>query len=165
MTDGGDVKKMAMGGMSSPGMMDPGSRFGNGQTPQMPPQASPPMGGAGLYAPMGTGTQAQAQAQPAAMKRGGTVKKMATGGMTNMKMAEGGMTFKKMAMGGTAVKKMATGGMPAALAKHAAKPASTAHAGLKAGGMAKGGSFRASADGIAQRGKTRAQQFKSGGKC
>jgi hypothetical protein len=60
---------------------------------------------------------------------------------------------------------MATGGMPAALAKHAAKPASTAHAGLKAGGMAKGGSFRASADGIAQRGKTRGQQFKSGGKC
>ena len=60
---------------------------------------------------------------------------------------------------------MASGGMPAALAKHAAKPASKAHAGLKAGGMAKGGAFRASADGVAQRGKTRGQQFKSGGKC
>jgi hypothetical protein len=36
------------------------------------------------------------------------------------------------------MKKMAKGGMSSALAKHAAKPASKAHAGLKAGGMAKG---------------------------
>jgi hypothetical protein len=51
------------------------------------------------------------------------------------------------------------GGMPSALAKHAAKPASKAHAGLKGGGYVK------AADGVAQRGKTRAQQFKmkSGG--
>ena len=52
--------------------------------------------------------------------------------------------------------KMANGGMTA-LARHAAKPASQAHAGLKAGG------FTRSADGIAQRGKTRAQQFCMGG--
>ena len=52
----------------------------------------------------------------------------------------------------------AKGGMPAALAKHAGKPASKAHAGLKSGGYVK------AADGVAQRGKTRAQQFKMGGK-
>lgn len=53
------------------------------------------------------------------------------------------------------VHKMAKGGMTA-LAKHAAKPASVAHAGLKAGGST--GSFRASANGIAQRGKTKGTQ-------
>jgi hypothetical protein len=52
----------------------------------------------------------------------------------------------------------AKGGMPAALAKHAGKPASKAHAGLKGGGYVK------AADGITKRGKTRAQQFKMGGK-
>ena len=31
--------------------------------------------------------------------------------------------------------------------------------------LAKGGTFRSSADGIAQRGKTRGQQFSMGGKC
>jgi hypothetical protein len=92
-------------------------------------------------------------------------------------------------------KKMAAGGMPAALAKHAAKPASKAHAGLKAGGMAKlagggytvppngimdsgggaaryakggsTGSFRASANGIATKGKTKGKQvvMKNGGMC
>jgi hypothetical protein len=51
----------------------------------------------------------------------------------------------------------AKGSMPAALAKHAAKPASKAHAGLKSGGYVK------AADGVAQRGKTRAQQFCMGG--
>jgi hypothetical protein len=59
----------------------------------------------------------------------------------------------------------AKGDMPAALAKHAAKPASKAHAGLKAGGST--GSFRASANGIAQRGKTKAMMPKmnKGGKA
>jgi len=39
--------------------------------------------------------------------------------------------------------------------------------GMKKGGMANGGSFRASADGVAQRGKTEARKvmMKSGGKC
>ena len=47
-----------------------------------------------------------------------------------------------------------------ALAKHAAKPASKAHAGLKAGGMAKGG-------GIESKGKTKGKQvtMQKGGKC
>jgi len=47
--------------------------------------------------------------------------------------------------------KMASGGMTGALAKHAAKPASKAHAGLKAGGMAK----MAKGGGIESRGKTK----------
>ncbi len=57
----------------------------------------------------------------------------------------------------------AKGGMPDALAKHAAKPASKAHAGLKAGGAV----FRKAADGIAQKGKTKAEQIKmqKGGMC
>lgn len=58
------------------------------------------------------------------------------------------------------VHKMAKGGMTD-LAKHAAKPASVAHAGLKAGGST--GSFRASANGIAQRGKTKAMMPKMSG--
>ena len=57
----------------------------------------------------------------------------------------------------------AKGGMPEALAKHAAKPASKAHAGLKTGGAV----FRKSADGIASKGKTKAEQIKmqKGGMC
>ena len=56
------------------------------------------------------------------------------------------------------MKKMASGGMTS-LAKHAAKPASKAHAGLKAGGMAKGG-------GIESKGKTKGKMvvMKSGGR-
>jgi hypothetical protein len=56
--------------------------------------------------------------------------------------------------------KMAEGGMPAALAKHAAKPADTAHAGLTAKKMAKGG-------GIESKGKTKGKQIvmKKGGMC
>ena len=53
----------------------------------------------------------------------------------------------------------AKGGMPEALAKHAAKPASKAHAGLKAGGSV----FRKAADGIAKKGKTKAEQIKMAG--
>jgi len=50
-----------------------------------------------------------------------------------------------------------------ALAKHAAKPASKAHAGLKAGGMAK----MAKGGGIETKGKTKGKQIvmKKGGKC
>jgi hypothetical protein len=61
----------------------------------------------------------------------------------------------------SAMKKMASGGMTSALAKHASKPASTAHAGLKGGGYVK------SADGIAQRGKTKGTKvtMKNGGMC
>ena len=57
----------------------------------------------------------------------------------------------------------AGGGMPAALAKHAAKPASKAHAGLKSGGSV----FRKAADGVAKKGKTKADQvvMKKGGMC
>ena len=55
-------------------------------------------------------------------------------------------------------KMMAGGGMPEALAKHAAKPASKAHAGLKAGG------FVRSADGIAQRGRTKGRLLNKGGR-
>ena len=52
--------------------------------------------------------------------------------------------------------------MPEALAKHAAKPASKAHAGLKAGGMAK----MAKGGGIETKGKTKGTmvKMKSGGK-
>ena len=53
----------------------------------------------------------------------------------------------------------AKGGMPEALAKHAAKPASKAHAGLKAGGSV----FRKAADGVAKKGKTKAEQIKMAG--
>ena len=66
---------------------------------------------------------------------------------------------KGMDMAKDGMKKMASGGMTSALAKHASKPASKAHAGLKAGGMAKGG-------GIESKGKTKGTmiKMKSGGK-
>jgi hypothetical protein len=106
-------------------------------------------------------------------KKGGDIMatKMNPGFMAMMAKKKDGMH--KMPDGkmmkDSAMKKggMASGGMPTALAKHAAKPASKAHAGLKAGGMAGGGSFRASANGIAQRGKTKAAMptMKKGGKC
>jgi hypothetical protein len=59
----------------------------------------------------------------------------------------------------------AKGGMPPALAQHAAKPASKAHAGLKAGGMAKV-KTGSSPDGVAVKGKTKGTmiKMKSGGK-
>ncbi len=55
--------------------------------------------------------------------------------------------------------------MPAALAKHAAKPASKAHAGLKAGGMAKMGAVKTNSrpDGVVQRGMTKGTQIKMKG--
>ena len=67
---------------------------------------------------------------------------------------------KGMDMAKDGMKKMASGGMTSALAKHASKPASKAHAGLKAGGMAKGG-------GIESKGKTKGTmiKMKSGGKA
>jgi hypothetical protein len=67
---------------------------------------------------------------------------------------------KGMDMAKDGAKKMTSGGMPAALAKHASKPASKAHAGLKAGGMAKGG-------GIESKGKTKGTmiKMKNGGKA
>ena len=57
----------------------------------------------------------------------------------------------------------AKGDMPAALAKHAAKPASKAHAGLKAGGMAK----MAKGGGVETKGKTKGKMIAmtKGGKC
>ena len=66
---------------------------------------------------------------------------------------------KGMDMAKDGMKKMASGGMTS-LAKHAAKPASKAHAGLKAGGMAKGG-------GIESKGKTKGTmiKMKSGGRA
>jgi hypothetical protein len=60
-------------------------------------------------------------------------------------------------------RKFAKGGsmkdMKNALAKHAAKPASKAHAGLKSGGAV----FRKAADGVAKKGKTKAEQIKMAG--
>jgi len=104
---------------------------------------------------------------PPGMKHGGSVSKRADGvavrGRTDpkvVKMAAGGMH--KMPDGkmmkDSAMKKMAKGDMPEALAKHAAKPASKAHAGLKAGG------FVRSADGIAQRGRTKGRLLNKGGR-
>ena len=70
-------------------------------------------------------------------------------------------------------RKFAKGGimkdMKKELAAHAAKPASKAHAGLKTGGAV----FRKSADGVAKKGKTKAEQvkmaaggmYKKGGMC
>ena len=56
-----------------------------------------------------------------------------------------------------------------ALAKHAAKPTSKAHAGLKAGGMAKMGAVKTNSrpDGVAKKGLTKGTQvtMKKGGKC
>ena len=104
---------------------------------------------------------------PPGMKHGGSVSKRADGvavrGRTDpkvVKMAAGGMH--KMPDGkmmkDSAMKKMAKGDMPEALAKHAAKPASKAHAGLKVGG------FVRSADGIAQRGRTKGRLLNKGGR-
>ena len=128
----------------------------------------------------------------AMMKKKGT-KKMAEGGMP---MKDGKPAFIGDGEGamkhGGSVKKMMGGGMPAALAKHAAKPAATAHAGLTAKKMAGGGytvppngimdsgggaaryakggstgSFRAAANGVATKGKTKGKQIvmKKGGMC
>jgi len=76
------------------------------------------------------------------MKRGGGVKKMAEGGMTDM--AQDKAMIKK------------------AFKQHDAQE----HKGGKGTTLklAAGGTFRSSADGIAQRGKTRGQQFCMGGK-
>jgi hypothetical protein len=95
------------------------------------------------------------------------------------KFAKGGETMAtKMNPGFMAMMSKKKGDKPDALAKHAAKPASKAHAGLKAGGMAKmmeggpakkmaKGGFTSSADGVATKGKTKAMQVKmaNGGKC
>jgi hypothetical protein len=77
---------------------------------------------------------------------------MATKGMMAKKMAEGGMS--DMAQDKAMIKK--------AFKQHDAQE----HKGAKGTTLklAKGGTFRSSADGIAQRGKTRAQQFCMGGK-
>jgi hypothetical protein len=82
-------------------------------------------------------------------------KKFSKGGDMATKMNPGFMAMMAKKKDG------AKGSMPAALAKHAAKPASKAHAGLKGGGYVK------AADGVAQRGKTKAKQvtMKNGGKC
>ena len=59
------------------------------------------------------------------------------------------------------MKGMKKGGVATSLKAHAALPASKAHAGMKAGG------YTRSADGIAQKGKTKAKQvaMKRGGMC
>lgn len=77
------------------------------------------------------------------------------------KFSKGGDTMaSKMSAGFMAMTAKKKGGEGKdALAKHAAKPASKAHAGLKAGGMAKGG-------GIETKGKTKGKMvvMKSGGR-
>ena len=59
---------------------------------------------------------------------------------------------------------MKKGGIASSLKAHAAAPASKAHAGMKSGGLAAG---HKSADGIAKKGKTKAEQIKMkrGGMC
>jgi hypothetical protein len=94
--------------------------------------------------------------------------KTSKGNTMASKMNPGFMAMMAKKKGGG--KKMAEGGMPAALAKHAAKPADQAHAGLTAKKMAKGGatgSFRAAANGVATKGKTKGKQIvmKKGGMC
>jgi hypothetical protein len=86
--------------------------------------------------------------------------------MNSKMMASGGAAKSKMmASGGAAKSKMmASGDMPEALKKHAGKPASKAHAGLKAGGMAKkgyasGGSVKKGIDGIAKQGHTKGTEI------
>ena len=109
------------------------------------------------------------------------------------KFSKGGDTMAtKMNPGFMAMMKKKGEKMPAALAKHAAKPAAQAHAGLTAKKMAGGGytvppngimdsgggaaryakggsvgSFRAAANGIATKGKTKGKQIvmKQGGAC
>ena len=97
------------------------------------------------------------------MAGGGMSKMMASGGMSKM-MASGGMH--KMPDGKMmkdSDMKKSTSKMPPALAKHAAMKASTAHAGLKSGGMTK----MAKGGGIESKGKTKGMMVKmmgSGGK-
>jgi hypothetical protein len=101
-----------------------------------------------LDAKMGAAPMAPPMAppmMPPGMKSGGSVSKRADG------VAVRGRTDPK-------VVKMAAGGMSEALAKHAAKPASKAHAGLRVGG------FVRSADGVAQRGRTKGTMLRKGGR-
>jgi hypothetical protein len=154
-------KKMAKGGMSG----FPVKRKGAADKKTVAMLASKI-----LDAKMGAAPMAPPMAppmMPPGMKHGGSVSKRADGvavrGRTDpkvVKMAAGGMH--KMPDGkmmkDSAMKKMAKGDMPEALAKHAAKPASKAHAGLKAGG------FVRSADGIAQRGRTKGRLLNKGGR-
>ena len=67
---------------------------------------------------------------------------------------------KKTAEGGKADMKQDKSMMQKAVNKHEGR----LHKGAPMTKLAKGGTFRSSADGVAQRGKTRAQQFKMGGK-
>ncbi len=85
-------------------------------------------------------------------------RKFSKGGDMASKMNPGFMAMmaKKKGAGEDAPAK---GKMPAALAKHAAKPASKAHAGLKAGGMAK----MAKGGGIETKGKTKGTMVKMAG--
>jgi len=94
-------------------------------------------------------------------------RKFSKGGDMNYGMKKGGMPMvmkdgKKVPAFAAKEGGMAKGKMPEALAKHAAKPASKAHAGLKAGGMAK----MAKGGGIETKGKTKGTmvKMKSGGK-
>ena len=154
-------KKMAKGGMSG----FPVKRKGGVDKKTVALLASKildaKMGAAPMASPMAP------PMMPPGMKHGGSVSKRADGvavrGRTDpkvVKMAAGGMH--KMPDGkmmkDSAMKNMAKGNMPEALARHAAKPASKAHAGLKAGG------FVRSADGIAQRGRTKGRLLNKGGR-
>ena len=158
-------KKMAKGGMSG----FPVKRKGAADKKTVAMLASKildaKMGAAPMAAPMAP--PMAPPMMPPGMKHGGSVSKRADGvavrGRTDpkvVKMAAGGMH--KMPDGkmmkDSAMKNMAKGNMPEALAKHAAKPASKAHAGLKAGG------FVRSADGIAQRGRTKGRLLNKGGR-
>jgi hypothetical protein len=78
----------------------------------------------------------------AGMKKGGAAKKYAMGGMSNAGGASRGLD-RAAAMSGRA---MPTTGRPM---------------GLKSGG----GVFRRSADGVAQRGKTKGKMLRKGGSC
>ena len=108
-----------------------------------------------------------------AFKKGGDTmaSKMNSGFMAMMAKKKGAqegsktdmMSDKSQMMG---MKKMAAGGVTGSLSKHASMPASKAHAGLKAGGMAKV-KTGSSPDGVAVKGKTKGTmiKMKSGGKA
>ena len=92
--------------------------------------------------------------------KGGDMATMNPGFMAMMAKKKG---MKKMAEGGKADMKQDKAMMQGAVNKHEGR----LHKGATMTKLAQGGSFRSSADGIAQRGKTEARKvtMKSGGKC
>jgi hypothetical protein len=143
MKKGGKVKKMAMGGMGQRPPTMPGKPMPPNpvsRPPTMPGKPMPTMPGKPMPGPMPRPTSMpMTNVKPAMgmMKKGGKVKKMAMGGY-----ADGGMPM--VMKGGQKVPAFAADGK---------------------GKMAKGGlaAGHKSADGVARRGKTKAEQVKMAG--